>query len=129
MRLRVLAGQPYALTYAALMLAAPLLVLAAMAGLSAAIVVPVPETFDCSMRWLAYEYGKQLAVGAVVPDAIVTNAGAAVAGIVWIAVLRAGSQCGVCECVVCSRRGPRPEGPRVQHTGGREHVLYRLCYR
>ena len=25
-------------------------------------VVPVPETFDCSMRWLAYEYGKTLAV-------------------------------------------------------------------
>ncbi len=24
--------------------------------------VPVPPTFDCSMRWLAYEYGTKLAV-------------------------------------------------------------------
>ena len=84
------------------MLATPLLVLAAMAGLSAAIVVPVPETFDCSMRWLAYEYGKQLAVGAAVLDMPSSDSTAAMAGIVWIAVLCTGPECRVCECDVCT---------------------------
>ena len=36
--------------------------------------VPVPPTFDCSMRWLAYEYGTKLIVRpTLVPRQIVNK--------------------------------------------------------